>query len=187
MNFIKRFTYGLTVVAVSIGTTFSAFAMNEDDYSNDSLNNVFAITTEVDGESIQIDLSDINTELVSDMSKGPNKPSADHSWTDGNMNFQGNTTVNSSLYTGKRFTGLTEGKIALNYYSVYDRNNVDVSNVVMEIYEVGTLLDSKIYTSSKYTGRGSQSFTLTNYNPEKKYYIKFTGIFDITGNVQKTK
>lgn len=124
------------------------------------------------------------TELVSQNARGISKPITAHDWNEGRMNISGNTSVDTTLYTNKYFTDFTEGyfyiSAASSYEIIYPRYDVTV-----RMYKKGLLSDELIFERVVKAGE-ELNLHIWNYDPNKKYYLEFSGIFYINGYVSRT-
>lgn len=126
----------------------------------------------------------ITDKLVPQVMRGFYEPTKAHDWNDGEMKFEGDTSVNTELYTEKYFTDFTEGNLyvyAATGYNLYPRYDVTV-----RMYKKGFLFDEEIFKEEVKAGE-SLSLHIWNYDPDAKYYLKFSGTFHVTGYISKTK
>lgn len=114
--------------------------------------------------------------------RGYKVPTSAHSWSDGSYSISGNTSVDTHLYTNKYFTGFTNATLTLKAHSSYNGHNR--GEVKVTIFRMGIPSDTNIYLTTISAGE-SKTITMSNYQSDKKYYIKFSGTFYVTGSMAK--
>lgn len=123
-------------------------------------------------------------DLVPQMARGFYEPTEAHNWDDGRMNFEGDTSTTTHLYTEKYFTDFTEGYLYVNSSTAYQ--GYPRGDVTVRMYRKGLLTDTLIFKEEIKAG-DELSLKLWNYDPDKKYYLQFSGTFHVSGYVSRTK
>lgn len=127
---------------------------------------------------------EVNIDLIPLITRGTREPNTAYDWNNGNMTFEGDSSTDVDLYSNKYFTEFEEGYLhvkANTSYQGYPRYDVTVS-----IYRKGLIFDSQIYSGLLSAGE-TMDLHLENFDSSKKYYLKFTGTFHVTGYVQRTR
>lgn len=123
-----------------------------------------------------------NIGLTPVVARGTSAPTSAYDWSNGPYQISGDTSMDTWLYTNYYFTNFTNATLKITAYSYsgsYPRGDVNVY-----IYRKEVLGDTVVYSSTVSKGT-TKTFTLSNYDSSKKYYIKFSGVMNISGSMTK--
>lgn len=123
-----------------------------------------------------------NVGLTPGLERGFYKPKEAYDWSNGSYEIEGDTSTQTHLYTSYYFTDFTDATLSLSAQAGY--NGFDRGDVTVRIYRMGITSDKLISTETIEAGK-SKTFTLSNFDSEKKYYIKFSGTFHVVGTLTK--
>lgn len=123
-----------------------------------------------------------NVGLTPEVLRGSDVPTSKYDWSKGSYSIAADTSMDTWMYTNYYFTDFTDATLKITAYAssgIYPRGDVDVY-----IYRKELLADTLVYSDTVSAGK-TKTFTLSNYSSDKKYYVKFSGVMNISGSFSK--
>ncbi|WMC92193.1 hypothetical protein [Kineothrix sp. MB12-C1] len=181
---LKAFSVLLSGVLL-LSSSICAFAQTEtsEDVNGKVIESVVESTTEsVIEETGEKPAGMGNIGLTPVLARGTSAPTSAYDWSKGSYPISGDTSMDTWLYTNYYFTNFTDATLKITAYSYSGSNPRGDVNVY--IYRKELLGDTVVHASTVSAGT-TKTFTMSNYDSSKKYYIKFSGVMNISGSLTK--